>query len=183
MIFDIQFVKSSEVTPSQASQLASLNAECFGDVPTVELTDNFIAEPFGYLLATIGENLVSRTALFKRDLVFAKTKIVVGGIGGVCVARDYRHHGIASSMIKRALTTLQNEGCEVACLSVDVDKKIHRLYEKLGFTLMERPISFENVRSEIIYEKGTMFHPLTSPQKYDLIMNSKETFHYGRGCW
>ena len=183
MIFDIQFVKSSDITPSQANQLASLNAECFGDVPTIERTDNFIAEPFGYLLATIGETLVSRTALFKRDLVFTSTKIVVGGIGGVCVARDYRHHGIASSMVKRAITVLQKESCDVACLSVDITKKVFKLYEKLGFKLMEREFSFENVRGDIVRESGTMFIALDSPEKYDLIMNSKETFHYGRGCW
>ena len=58
-----------------------------------------------------------------------------------------------------------------------------RLYEKLGFTLMPRDISFENIRGEIIREPGTMFTPLVSQEKYDLIMNSSETFHYGRGYW
>jgi hypothetical protein len=28
-----------------------------------------------------------------------------------------------------------------------------------------------------------MFIPLASPEKYNLIMNSTETFHYGRGYW
>ena len=183
MIFDIQFVKAGEVSPEQEAQLTQLNAECFGDVPEVEIAENFIAEPFGYLFAFSKNEMISRVALFKRDVIFAKTKIVVGGIGGVCVARDYRHHGVATSMVKRALAVLKDATCDVACLNVDLEKKVYPMYEKLGFTLMPREISFENVRGEIIHEAGTMFVPVVSPEKYDLIMNSTATFHYGRGYW
>jgi len=183
MIFDIQFVKSDELSQEQESQLTKLIAECFGDVPEIEVAENFIAEPFGYLFALSKNEMISRVALFKRELIFAKTKIIVGGIGGVCVARDYRHHGVATSMVKRALVILKEEKCDVACLNVDFEKKVFPMYEKLGFTMMPREISFENVHGQIIHEPGTMFIPLISPEKYNLIMNNTETFHYGRGYW
>lgn len=183
MNFAIGLVKAGELTVDQQAGLDALNAECFGDVPTVEISDNFIAEPFGYLFAMIGKEMISRVALFKREVVFDGQKISVGGIGGVCVRTNYRHHGIASSMVKRAVLTLTQQGCDVACLNVDLEKNVYHLYEKLGFALMSRNISFENIRGEIISEPGTMFIALNSPEKYQLVMNSSATFHYGRGYW
>ena len=183
MNFAIELAKAEEITPDQQAGLATLNQECFGDVPAQEITDNFIAEPFAYLFAMIGKQVISRVALFKREVIFAGQKIMVGGIGGVCVTTKHRHHGVASSMLKRALLVLKEEQCDVACLNVDLEKKIYPVYEKLGFALMPRDISFENVRGEIIREPGTMFIPLVSQAKFDLIMNSSTTFHYGRGYW
>lgn len=183
MNFDIILVKPGEFSPDQQSGLAQLNQECFGDVQPTEIADNFIAEPFAYLFAMVNEQFISRVALFKRTVQFGGQDILVGGIGGVCVTTLHRHHGIASSMIKRALVILRGEACDVACLNVDLTKNTYHLYEKLGFTLMERDISFENIRGEMIHEEGTMFISLASPEKYHLLMTSSLTFHYGRGYW
>lgn len=183
MNFAIELVKAGELTPDQQAGLDALNRECFGDVPEQSVTEDFIAEPFAYLFAMVGKEMISRVALFKREVVFAGQSIILGGIGGVCVTTPHRHHGVASSMLKRALLILRQEKCDVACLNVDLAKKIYPIYEKLGFTMMKREISFENVRGEIVRDSGTMFIPLTSSEKYNLIMNSSETFHYGRGYW
>jgi predicted GNAT family N-acyltransferase len=183
MNFAIEFIKADAITSDQQASLDALNIECFGDVPTKEITENFIAEPFGYLFAMVGKEMISRVSLFKREVVFDGQKILTGGMGGVCVTTDHRHHGVASSMVKRAILILTQEHCDVACLNVDLDKNIYHLYEKLGFTLMPRNISFENIRGEIIHEPGNMFVALNSPEKYQLIMNSPATFHYGRGYW
>lgn len=183
MNFAIELVKAVDITRSQQIGLDTLNRECFGDVPAQEIAENFIAEPFAYLFAMIGKQMISRVALFKREALFEGQKILLGGIGGVCVTTIHRHHGVASSMLKRALATLKSEACDMACLNVDLEKMVYRVYEKLGFTMMNREISFENVRGEIVREAGTMFIPINSPDKYDLIMNSTATFHYGRGYW
>ena len=183
MNFVIEHVKVTELKPDQQAGLDSLNQECFGDVSSIEINDNFIAKPFGYIFAMVGKEMIGRVALFKREVVFSGQKVILGGIGGVCVTTSHRHHGIASSMLKRALLILSDEKCDVACLNVDLEKKIYPIYEKLGFTMMPRKISFENIRGEIIHESGTMFIALNSPDKYNLIMNSPITFHYGHGYW
>lgn len=183
MNFAIELVKIGELTPAQQAGLDALNKECFGDVPDKDVQEDFIAEPFAYLFAMIGQQAISRVALFKREVLFAGQKIILGGIGGVCVTTLHRHHGVASSMLKRAILVLKEEKCDVACLNVDLEKKVYPVYEKLGFKMMEREISFENIRGKIIHELGTMFIPLCSQEKYDLIMNGSETFHYGRGYW
>jgi predicted acetyltransferase len=183
MNFAIELVKAVDITPNQQIGLDTLNGECFGDVPAQEIAENFIAEPFGYLFAMIGKQMISRVALFKREVLFEGQKIMLGGIGGVCVSRDYRHHGIASSMLKRAMLVLTEEHCDIACLNVDLGKKVYPMYEKLGFEMMSRDVSFENVKGEITYDSGTMFVSLNSLDKYNLVMNSAATFHYGRGYW
>ena len=183
MNFAIELVTAGDLTPAQQDSLDTLDRECFGDVPQAEVTDNFIAEPFSYLFAMVGEQMISRVALFKRNITFAGQGVVLGGIGGVCVTTLHRHHGIASSMLKKALLVLRDQECDLACLNVDLGKKIYGIYAKLGFTMMEREISFENVHGEIVRDHGTMFIPVCSQEKFELIMTSSKTFHYGRGYW
>lgn len=183
MVFNIELVKAGELSSEQELGLLSLNQECFGDVPVKEIEENFYAEPFAYLFAFDKNQMISRVALFKRHIEFDGKSVVLGGIGGVCVTKDHRHHGVASSMLKRALVVLKSEGCDVACLNVDLEKKIYGVYEKLGFKMMEREISFENSKGETVGELGTMFIPLNSPELFDYIMSSSKTFHYGKGYW
>lgn len=155
MIFNIELVKASELTNAQQSGLDALNRECFGEVYETEIQENFIAEPFAYLFAMVGDEVISRVALFKREVVIAGQKITVGGIGGVCVAITHRHHGVASSMLKRALLILREEKCDVAYLRADTSKKSYPVYEKLGFEMIN-------------HEQGAMFASLTTHEKYDL---------------
>lgn len=183
MNFAIEVVRVEDIMPEQQAELDKLNQECFGDVEDVEIQENFIAEPFAYLFAFVGKAIISRLALYKREIMFSKQKMLIGGIGGVCVTSAHRHHGVASSMLKRALLILKEEKCDLACLNVDLDKKIYGIYEKLGFKMMDRDISFENVRGEIIHDPGSMFMALESPEKYTIVMESTQTFHYGRGYW
>ena len=72
MNFTIELVKAGELTPDQQVGLDALNQECFGDVPAQEIAENFIAEPFAYLFAMIGQQLV--VALFKREVVFTNQR-------------------------------------------------------------------------------------------------------------
>lgn len=155
MIFNIELVKASDLTDAQQSGLDALNRECFGDVEETEIQERFTAEPFAYLFATSGKEMISRVVLFKREVEFNGQKIMVGEIGGICVATAYRHHGVVSSMVKRALLTLREQKCDVACLNVDPGKKTYPVYEKLGFKIIDQ-------------EKSTIFASLSTTEKYEL---------------
>ncbi|OIN93748.1 hypothetical protein AUJ38_03050 [bacterium CG1_02_42_9] len=86
-------------------------------------------------------------------------------------------------MLKEGLKLLKKEKCDIACFNVDLKKEAYLLYEKVGFKTMMRKISFENIKGEIKYDAGTMFIPLCSQAVYDYVMQSKNTFHYGKGYW
>ena len=86
-------------------------------------------------------------------------------------------------MLKKALAILKDERCDIACLNANPEKQAYKLYEKLGFRFMQRPISFESGKGKLKHDTGTMLVPICSRSIYDFVMNSTETFHYGKGYW
>lgn len=183
MNIQIQFVNTDELSKNQLAQIAQLNEEAFSDVPEQEIRENFIAKSFARLIAYDGSRAIGTLQLFKRQQEFSGRNFLLGGMGGVCVTKEYRRKGIGSTLVKRALAILEEEGCEIVCLNVDLKGTAYQLYEKSGFELMERKISFENSKGEIIHDTGTMFKPLNSNEIFELIMSSNKTFHYGVGYW
>lgn len=179
----IESVYATEITDKEKKVITDLDAECFADIDPKEIKEDFIAVPFGYITAKREGKLIGKIDLFKTNLLFAGKNMLIGGLGGVCVAESERRKGIASKMCALGLTVLQKEGCDVASLNADLDKQAYKVYQKLGFNFVNRKASFENIKGEIKFVDGTMFMPLGSKEFYDLIMNSKETFHYGKGYW
>ncbi len=62
----------------------------------------------------------------------------------------------------------EKKKCDVACLSADI--KNHPdggLYHELGFKVMDREISFEDVQGEIRYVAGETFIPVCSKETYN----------------
>ena len=183
MNITLEYVDADKLTAEQNDSINWLNQECFADVSQDDVEQDFIAEPFGFLFASFGGVIIGRLALFERKIEFDGTEIKLGGMGGVCVGEKARHKGIATVMLKKGLDILREHSCDLACLNVDLDKKVYGVYERVGFWMMDRDISFENVHGEKVTEPGTMFAPICSQEKYDLVMNSESTFHYGRGYW
>ena len=68
-------------------------------------------------------------------------------------------------------------------MTVDLEEPMYGFYEKLGFKMMEREISFTDIHGKRIYENGSMFIPINSMDIYNHIMNSRKIFHYGNGYW
>lgn len=179
----IIFVPEAEFTPSQKESILKLQKECFSDVDRQSIEEDFIAESFARIFALTGQEIVGILRLFKRDIIFSGKKIILGGLGGACVTENSRRRGVATKMLKKGLEILKKEKCDIACLNVDLEKRAYKLYEKVGFKLMKRKISFENGKGKIKFDTGTMFIPVCSKQIYDFVMKSKKTFHYGRGYW
>lgn len=121
MNFSIELLKVGDLTEDQQNGLAILKEECGVGVEE--------AGAFAYLLAIAEKKIISSVTLYKNK----KT----GLIGRVCVARDHRHHGIVSSMLKRALVVLKKEQCEIASLTVDQGNKTYAVYENLGFKMSD----------------------------------------------
>lgn len=176
-------VSEKDLSLKQLEEIKLLNKECFANISQEEVDEDFIAESFARVIAYNKNNAVGTLHLYKRDNNFEGKEVVLGGIGGVCVTESERGKGIATKMCEEGLKRLKTEGCDVACLNVDLAKEAYKVYEKLGFTFMEREFSFTNSKGEIKYDTGTMFVPVNSNDIYNLIMNSKETFHYGIGYW
>lgn len=179
----LSVVAESDLSDSDRKIIERFNKECFSDVDKQEADENFIAKSFARIFAYDGERVIGTLRIFKRHTDFEGKDINLGGMGGVCVTESERGKGIATKMLQNGLEILKTEGCDIACLNVDLTKTAYKVYEKLGFRMMERQISFENSKGETTYDTGTMFIPINSKDIYNQIMNSQTTFHYGVGYW
>lgn len=178
------FVPTEQLSSAQKLRIKELQGECFSHVSRRDIEEFFIAESFGWIFAYENTRIVAQVELYSRDVSFERKRIRLGGIGGTCVTESRRNRGIATRLVKEGLRILRHMKCDVACLSADV--KNHPdggLYRSLGFSLMDREISFEDVRGGMRHDHGELFIPVCSKEIYDLIMNSDKTFHIGRGYW
>jgi len=180
---NIVYVSKDKITNSQQKEISRLQDECFGDVSNDEIKEHFFIEGFAMLLAYYKNKLVGILELHKRKCEFNGVNFLLGGAAGVCVTKCMQRKGIATKLMKEGLKTLRENKCDVACLNIDFERQMYSLYEKIGFKFMDRAISFDDIHGKRIYEKGAMFIPVCSPKIYDHIMNSRKTFHYGRGYW
>lgn len=179
----IEVVLIKHLTNSHQRGIKHLGQVCFGHVDPKEIKEHFFAKGFAWVLAVHDNEVVGLLELHKRNRVFDKSKFLLGGIGGVCVLPDFRKHGIGRQLMLKGLEVLREQGCDVACLNVDLEEPMYSFYEKLGFKMMEREITFTDIHGKRIRDEGTMFLPLNSVETYKHIMDSRKTFHYGNGYW
>lgn len=182
-MYKVRIILKSWNSAHRDARVKKLQQHCFSDVDPKDIEECFYAVGFAVLIALIDNKVVGQAELFKRNIEFDGKNIVVGGIGGVCVQKNLRKKGIASKLILRGLEILKDKKCNVACLNTDLSKTVYKLYGKIGFKLMKRKISFEDVNGKIRYDTGTMFILIRSKKIYDFVMKSKKPFHYGRGYW
>ena len=157
----------------------------FGHIDLKEVKECFYSEIWARVCAFSQQILIGHLILHKRKIIFDGKTMIIGGAVGTCVKKQFRKQGVAERMMKIGLSALTKEKCDVACLNVDFEKGENaiKLYKKLGFTMMQRQISFEDSLGKVRHDSGTMFIPLCSVEKYNHIMESLVTFHYGRGYW
>jgi len=184
-LIKLVLVPEDELSDQQKQGVLELERQCFGDVDPKEVEECFYTEVLARILAYSSEKLVGYLMLHKKKIEFDGREIVVGGAVGACVAVSIRGRGIGKRLMKKGLAVLKKQGCDVACLNADPEnrKAAFELYKKLGFMLMERRISFEDIHGNMRYDTGTMFIPLNSKELFNHIMNNKNTFHYGKGYW
>jgi len=179
----IKTVPEDGLKLEQKTAVEALLTHCFSDVSQEDIDECFIAKSFARVLAYDGTSVVGHLSLFKRHVKFEGMGVILGGLGGVCVSESRRRRKIGTGLMKKGLQVLKDEGCDVACLNADLKKKADKFYEKIGFKLMNRQISFEDAHGKTRYDTGTMFISVCSKEIYNQLMNSKKTFHYGKGYW
>jgi len=87
--------------------------------------------------------------------------------------QNMRRRKIATRLMQEGLQILKDKSCDVACLNADLTKTAYKFYEKTGFRLINREISFEDIHGRTRYDTGTMFIPICS----------KETSAYALKPW
>jgi ribosomal protein S18 acetylase RimI-like enzyme len=140
---------------------------------------------FKYIVALIDNKVVGIIILWKRTIQYHGKPMIVGGLGGVGVQKEYRGKGIATNMLAHARKTLDLSECEVAFLGTDIhDPQMLKIYGRIGFVPLNKAFTYLG-KSGKRYEDTTagMIAPIHSQNKYNQILKDTEPFDIGMGTW
>jgi predicted N-acetyltransferase YhbS len=180
----LAFIQHSRLSRTRRGQVDSLLAECFSHVSRREIRECFFAKGIGRVLALEQNSIVGQVELFVRPVEFAGRRITLGGLGGTCVTSTRRNRGLGHALVRKGLNILRQHKCDIACLNANVRQYPRGgLYHTLGFRLMKRDISFQDIHGRTRYDSGELFIPVCSEELYDTVMNSNRRFHLGPGYW
>jgi len=147
-----------------------------------EEAEKFYSQPKAWLLVFERDQIIGTTALHQRKIQFNNKDIVLGGIGNVCVQKDQRRQGTAAQMLKEAVKTLKEWGCDVAYLCANI-KESGVLYSQAGFVPLDRPYTYHGQSGKLYEDINGMIAPINSPGIFEEILRSEEKLHLGPGNW
>lgn len=88
----------------------------------------------GAFVAKFEEKITGHVQLVYRNLKIGEsTFISVAGIGNVCVLPEYRHSGIATTILNQVHTYIKEMDLSLAALLVQYESNAWLLYKKLGY--------------------------------------------------
>ena len=144
--------------------------------------EKFYSQPKAWLLIFEKDQIIGTTALHQRKIQFNNKDIVLGGIGRVCVRKDQRRQGTATQMLKEAVKTLKEWGCDVVYLCANI-KESGALYSKEGFVPLNRPYTYYGQSGKLYEGINGMIAPINSLDVFEEILRSEEKLHLGHGNW
>src|SRR5437879_10491095 len=178
------FVNTERLSPAQKRAINKLQDECARRVTHKEIRECFFSKSFGRVLAYESDLIVGQAELFSRQVYFLGKKVLLGGVGGTCVTSSARHRGIGTLLVSSGLSILRARKCDIACLNANVRKYPRGgMYYRLGFRLMGRRVSFEDVHGGMRYDFGELLLASCCSASYRSRRTSEKTFHIGRGYW
>jgi GNAT superfamily N-acetyltransferase len=173
---EIVVMEENEVAPEQKIEMHRLQIACFSDQVTAEeVEEDFDRPPAARVLAYHQDELIACAEVFKREIIYGGQTIMLGGFGP-CTREDLRGQGIGTLVCKAAIDYLQEQGCDIAFLSVDTERETHPLYERLGFKMLPKPFIYANIRGELKESDGGMIAPLCSQELFERVLQGDAEF-------
>lgn len=168
----------------------ALGAICFNEERTSEKQeehdDQFCSQGdyYKFVLALEDNNVIGSVTILKRRIIFKSKKIKLGGLGGVCTHPDKRRRGIASRLLKVALSEMKKAGCDIAYLCADTSSLSKlRMYGEIGFVPLNHQYTYLGKSGRRYYENNGMIAPINSNDIFNLVVKDNEPFDIGQGNW
>lgn len=188
MLFKVElFYNLPEEIKVQVDELLDM---CFGvksgqsPQRLVEKKDKFFTIPIAYLLAIENNLVIGVIELYKREISYLEEKIILGGFGGVCTAKNKRRRGVATALLKKGMRELKSQSCDIAYLCTDVDDPgMLTIYSQVGFTPLNKPYTYLGKSGKRYTEEDGLIAPVKSKDKYNFVVEGKEIFNIGIGNW
>ncbi len=136
-----------------------------------------------WILAFYQDKIIGRTAVFKRQIKFKGRDVSLGGIGKVKVRDEHRRKGVATAMMKAAMSEMQNLDCDVAYLCTNKDSFLAAFYQKFGFEILKNGYTFLGKSGKQYFGKDGFIAPIKSKKIVKQIQAEKEPINIGVGNW
>jgi len=136
-----------------------------------------------WIIAFERKNIVGMAVIYKRKLNLNGKKILLGGIGRLRVAMNKRKQGIGNIIMNFAMMQLSKINCDVVLLCTDTQSFLVTWYEKFGFALMSKTITYLGESGKRYSDNRGMLAPIKSEEIFSQIQNNKEILNIGNGNW
>ena len=187
---EIKYIPKNEITGVQQEMLNTIEKTCFGFSSAEVMNNTEEGHPFGAVelgafLLFDNEKIVGNAYIYKRLTEYDGQEYYIGGFGGLAVMPAYRGKGYARQLAEESLKKAYDIGVDVACLFTSRKETIHKLYERLGFTFLNRKGYYIDSLHKEASEDDVMIMRLNDKELTAKILATNHKFHYGKeeGCW
>lgn len=153
---------------------------------TPEHKDRFCSgkDIYCHIVVLEGSIPIGHAAVLKRSILYKGRPILLGGVGGMCVAPKKRKHGIGKSILETAMEELRRDQCDITYLCTDPRNKwLVDFYASVGFVPLRRPHTYLGVSGKRYSDTDGMVAPVCSMEKFNLVKKSRTQLDIGRGNW
>lgn len=137
-----------------------------------------------FIIAFENKTVIGISIALKRIINFKNKKIILGGIGGVCVRPDKRRRGIATSLVKETVKELKEANCDIAYLCTNLkDEGMIKLYSQFGFVTLDRSHVYLGKSGKKYEDNDAMIAPINSVEIFQEVKEDLKPFNIGTGNW
>jgi len=102
--------------------------------------------PYGYVLAFYQGLLIGRIKLFKRNVNWNNSKIILGGLGGLCVLPAQRRKGVGLLLLRKAVQIMSHQQVDVMFFKTSLPKVARiKLFGSCGFLPLHKEYTYRGV--------------------------------------
>jgi GNAT superfamily N-acetyltransferase len=146
--------------------------------------DKYFSLPYAYLVAIEQENIISVTALFKRQLTYNRQTVNIGAFGYLTTAKKKRRRGVATALLKRGIEDFKSKNFDIAFLCTDInDPGLIKLYNRVGFFLLRKSYTYIGKSGAQYTEDNGMIASINCREKFELVQEGQEVLNLGVGSF
>lgn len=187
---EIVYVPDGCMTEKQRLDVDVINESCLaGDSHDPEAVEadmyDWEAPEHGKFLLMDGDRAVGRVAVHITRAEYGGRSYTLGGFGGLAVLKEYRGRGYGRALAQAALDKAREIGVDVACMCVNMESGITKLYKDFGYRFLERPAHFTSWAGKEKTDDTVMILGLCDKELAETILSTNGRFSYGdcKGHW
>jgi len=140
-----------QATLRDAAQLATVYQHAFGPETPADVRRRRRRRdpPRETLVAVVDGVIASTVEVQYRDLIVGGVPIRTGGIAGVATRWEYRHHGLATRLMREAIRRVRSRGISNTTLFTGTNLPAIRIYTRLGYSETSKWQVFRDIRRPV----------------------------------